>query len=256
MNSINCFLNVQIADSGTCAFLGDLCLAPFRYFFKGQTVWTHNDGKTTHVFHVRSYRDTKAHQFFLRGCWNIDINENVLSRYRSEKKHWLATVGAIVLFVPGLFLGILLKVIAYATVPKMIKNHQLAIHHLTRINIKIGSEKNRLDQSQIDLELDERIRDPIHPKVNALIIYGEDDVEINQIDARIQDLNPKKIILIGPQGVLANDLNLLGDTQHEEIYEPLMRDVNSVKEALEHKPALNWSNKGKPYKMMYKVNSI
>lgn len=251
MNSINCFLNVQIADAGTYAFWGDQCLAPFRYFRKGPTVWTHNDGETTHVFHVKSYRDTAAHHSYLKGCWNHDLDVNVLSRYQSEKKHWLATVGAIVLLVPGFFLGVLLKMIAYATSSKMITKHQLAIRHLTPINIKMGSEENRLDKDQIDLQLNEQVKDPVHPKVNALIIYREEDVDIHPIDARIQDLNPKKIILIGgSKGILADELDVPVDK-----YGPSIKYVDSVGEALKHKPTLNWLNKGKPYKMVYQVVS-
>ncbi len=257
MNSINCFLNTKIVHSGLLAEIGDFCLSPVRYFCRGKTVWIrnhHNGPAAITVEHVASYHANAAHRSHLRVY--CDKQARAFStQYTSQQKNWLSTVAAIALLVPGFFLGVLFKGLAYFS-STMRENHRMAIRHFTPHDVVIGSPHQKLQtQAQVDDELDKLIRHPLHQKVNALIIHGESYLKIQQRDDHIQGLNPQKIILVGPEGKSLHDPTMPDDyAKLAGCYEPPVQRMDTIAEALAHQREIKpWLYGGKPYKTMYEV---
>lgn len=257
MNSINCFLNTEIVNSGMLAGLGDTCLVPVRYFCQGKTVWIrnhHNGPAAITIEHVASYHPGVAHRSPLRKYCDKQAG-GFSAQYTSQQKHWLSTMAAIVLLIPGFFLGVLFKGLAYFY-SKMRENHRLTIRHFTPHDVIIGSPQQKLQtQTQVDDELDKLIRHPLHQKVNALIIHGESHLKIQQVDDHIQGLNPQKIILVGPQGESLHDPGMPDDyAKLVGCYKPPVQRMNTIAEALAHQREIKpWLYGGKPHKTMYEV---
>jgi hypothetical protein len=256
MGHVSTFFNTEISHSGTLAALGDACFAPIRYFLHGKTVDIDKTTKTTVIHSMASYHPEAGHRsrvfaYLLKnGSKNYFTDKGV-----SQEKHLLATVGAIVALVPCFFLGLIFKSLAYLS-STMRERHNLAKLHLTPSNMKIGTQNIPLDQEGIRKALEERIQDPGHQKVDALIIHGRQEVTVSDTDDQIRALNPRKIILIGPRGSNRHDGQT--DEGYQRLvgmYEPPIQKVRSIEEALKAKPEdRSWLYGGGSYQMMYQVN--
>lgn len=255
MNSINCFLNTEIRNSGILAAVGDFCLRPLRYFRHGKTVWLRNIGPAiVNIQHVTSYHKDSGHRSRLL-TYQDNQTHQFSSQYTSRQKHWLITVGAIVTLVPGFFLGVLLKGLAYYSSSSMRERHEIVTRYFNPTNKEIG-KYNQLNQAQLDWELEHLIRVP-NNKIDAFIIHGENSLTIEQTDDRIQALNPQKIILVGPKGISKHDPSMSDDyAKLIDCYYPPVKQVNDIDEALAHQRETKaWFRGGKPYKTMYEVNA-
>lgn len=188
MNNLSTFLNVRIENSGALAWIGDKGLAPFRYLFNGRTVRirTGKSDQVVKIHHVAS--------FHKNGWWNFSrTNMN----FHSSRTSMIKTALAVVLLIPGLILGAAIKGVAYLF-SDVRKKHHLAKEHLTPINREIGSASNPIktrDELAQALEVD-RKSDPKNRQTNALIIYGDGALTINE-NTGILVSNPKKLILVG-----------------------------------------------------------
>lgn len=240
MFSINNFFNVHLASHrGFLNDIGDVCFQPIRYFFHGKNVYNENG----RIHKVASFHNSPGHRS-RRITYLDQKNGNFSSKYSSREKTWLATVGAILTLVPGFFLGSIFKGVAFLS-PSLRYNYRTATEQLKPKNFEIGDQNERLNQDEINQKLEELINRNIHSKVNSLIIYGIRGVRISDIDPRIRALNPKKIILLGAEGI-NHDALMLG-----AYGVPPVQRVGSVEEALQHKPKKDGR---KPYKMMYEIH--
>jgi hypothetical protein len=137
------------------------------------------------VHHVRSFHQD-GNRHYSRSDYRLE----------SSSKNIFKTAAAIIFLLPGLCFGSIFKGLSYLSQSTREK-HRLVKQHFTPENKFIGSHQNPLDENQIFEALQVLHKDPLHQKINALVIYGK-DVQMNN-DPGIGRLNPKKLILVGAQ---------------------------------------------------------
>lgn len=264
MNHAQIFLSTHVTPEklSVCSVLsglGNLCLIPIDYFFHGRYVQIISTTDGPRVDHVRTFHP------------NGDANVSRFESLVSHEKGFLKTVAAIIFFIPGLFLGSIFKGLSYLSETTR-DQHELVKKHFTPINITIGSDKEPLDEAGIKSELEKIQNEPLHQKINALIIYGQDDVRLNT-DPGFVKLNPKKVILAGPRiihepcagnrldDMLSGNKKWMSDTQRSitenkpDCTFVKQLEVESVNEALaEQRPRRPWSLKR--YHVVYVVPNL
>lgn len=183
MNNLLIFLNTQVNNSGTLAWVGNIGLTPFRYLFNGKT------------FHIDSQDSGKTFEIY---WWKKTYREN-WNKDRHLLVKMMETALAITVLVPGLLLASF-KVFSYLFLDVR-KKHALIKDHYIPINRTIGS----LDQPiQSESQLVEKLQqlayifDPKKQLTNALIIHGNGNLKINSA-VEIPRINPMKLILVGSQ---------------------------------------------------------
>lgn len=264
MNDVNLFINTRVKDSGILAGIGDFALSPVRYFFHGRTVKVVNKENHQHVHHVASYKG-KGGWFAHHSKTNNDL--------KASSRGFFKALAMIVLFAPGLILGTIAKSFAYLS-NDMRANHSLAKRHFTPVDKTVGSEDNRLDENGIKEELTKLKNDPLHQKVNNLVIYGNGNVTFNT-DPGFVSLNPKKVVMVGARIIHAPcAFNRLDDTlaRKKEWLDGSVRNissgmvannstfvtqlkVSSVKDALDHVTPRRSFLSSKRYHAVYQVNA-
>lgn len=190
MNKVNLFINTNVTDTGIVNYLADFALSPVRYFFGGRKVQVIRTDGQPHVHSVRSY--------------SKDLNCTKSSRtnrdLESDSSYLLNDVFMPVGLLPGLIAGVVLKSFALLT-GKVQEKYDLAARHFVRVDKTIGSPEALL-QSEMDIIQalrvlgEEREREPLHQKVNNLVIYAKKGVEIVKAN-EIFWINPQKLIVVG-----------------------------------------------------------
>lgn len=198
MNHVNIFLNTRVeirneVGIGKVSKLGDFCLTPVRCLFNGHVVTiVPKSNQKIEVFHRKAYGHDKERTF-------------------------LQIIQAIVLLVPGIIFGTVLKGLTYLS--KSIRdNHQLIDRHYTPTNRVIGSKHQRVG---IDRSPNEILRvyneDLFHQETASITIYAQPGTELTH-DLGIMLFNPKKIIFVGAKlarGKLNDRLHADWETQIE-----------------------------------------
>lgn len=181
MSGFSVFLNNRITPEftfgGIHVALGDWFLTPVRCLFNGNvvTITTEKDAAVT----VRHAREFNRNNIF------------------GPQKTFLLVIASIVLLIPGIFLGTIIKGLGYLA-PSIRENHRLTILHYTPIDCTIiGSDSNRLDESRLREALKkEQENNHLNRSSNTLIVYAAPGTTLN-IDPGLLNLKPEKIILIG-----------------------------------------------------------
>jgi|GEM_PF-2683676 len=264
MNNIGVFLNHRIIDShssswaNTSVIFGDFCLTPIRCLFKGNKVTVSTQNQVVTVSHTEEYADPRFFSF---------------SR---PKRNALRVVASILFLVPGILLGVAFKGLGHLS--KTIRErHSLAVQHYTPINrLTIGSDKQRLDINEIEVELTKQKQDNhLQQKTRALIIYAKPGTKINT-DPGLLELEPQKIVLVGakivhePCGGMGGRLDdtLLQDSDWETgLRKSSMRQanfgtfvtqwkVNSVNKAIRDIPPRKSMFSCERYRRIYVVEEI
>lgn len=191
MNSLNFFLKTEIEGTGALSWVGNLGLAPYRYLFNGKTVSVVTDKTDNQVVHVHD-----VSSFHNNGADHHSTTEYDLV---SSEKAFYKLVLAVVLLIPGLILSVC-KALSYLFEDVQQKN-ALAQQHFTPINRTIGTKENPITSTQnLENELYVESQKPLHQRTNAIIIYGDGNLEINA-EPGILRFNPAKIILVGAKVV-------------------------------------------------------
>lgn len=262
MSHLSVFLNTEVKNKNTFdlgSAFGDVFLSPVRYFFNGRVVTNFNN----QIGHEKAYK----------GKWyNFNLN------FFDSSKGFLKTLLMVWFFAPGLITGMIMKSFAYLS-KDIRENHDLAKKHFTPIDITIGSEEERLDENGIKMELEMwRKKDPLHRKVNNLIIYGNGNVQFNT-DPGFVSMNPKKVVMVGAKIIHAPAMHRLDDELSDKkkwLVGGIVREcidhletqiankvtfithitqlkVSSVKEALDHKTPRRSFLSSKRYRAVYLV---
>lgn len=169
--------------------IADLCLTPLRVLWHGRTVVivrTPVSGKLKEVHHVRSFHPQgKAHI------------SRTLPSLHSEESNWVLQALCIAVFIPALILGGALKMLAHLF-KETRENYRFTCDHLRYTDVHVGSPESPVTELGEDLAFEnakEKHR-TLNSKVKHLIVHGNELV----MTARgkwIQELNPRKIILVG-----------------------------------------------------------
>lgn len=189
MNSAQIFLSTKIEERDLFSGLGNLGLAPIRYFFHGRNIKILPDPvqqkillKEQEVHHVGSFSTQPYFSKTTNGL--ISSNRNLLK-----------TVAAIVFLIPGLCLGSIFKGLSYLSKATR-DEHGLIKKHFTPVNRTIGSLEKPLNEEELQAALRKIAKEPLHQKINALTIYGKDDMQL-KTDPGFRNLDPKKVIFVG-----------------------------------------------------------
>lgn len=262
MSDLCIFLNSRVESSGAFAWIGDKGLAPFRYLFNGKTirVQLRESDQEIEIHHVAS--------FHKEGHYNCSRTN---SKLQSSSTGMIKAALSVVFLIPGLILGAAFKGLAYLS-SNARENHRLTKEHLTPINREIGSASNPIktgDELKQVLE-DARKADTKNRPINALIIYGDGALTINE-EPGILQFNPMKLVLDGAQIVhqqcnksrLDDEMSRTGKWQantfrlvtKSTIDKPgvTIHSVNSIEEALQATaPRRSWTS-CKRYHMIFKL---
>ncbi len=182
MGDLCLFLNTEITSSGFLAGVGDLCLSPVRYWCYGNTVEI-NDNK---VHHVQSYHEEAYHHS--RTSYSL----------QSSGTSMLTAIATIILFVPGLFLGVIFKTFAYLY-SEMQERHNLAKRHFIPIVRHLGTPENPIaTEYELSVAVSaEKERTPHNPPTDAIVIHGRNLAINKEPFMMLHDWNPMKLILEG-----------------------------------------------------------
>lgn len=285
MNALEVFLFTNIEERGRIKDfpglhidledIANVFLAPLRVLWHGRTVRIVRasfTGNLEDIYHVASFRtEGKKHS-----CRTLD-------KMHSSQSDWVLTTLAVFCLIPGLLIGLPLKVISHAWDGTR-KNYKHVCNHFSRAPVEIGT-KAPVSEDTEDLCFDaaEKELRPLNKKVSELIIHGDGQFVLTARGDLVQRINPKKIILIGtslfrgetpsawrhPIRAGRNAFERVVDHGREittgaflpaliasgkfemEGDQPKVYSVKSLKEAQEHTPQKRAN--GKPFHALYQV---
>jgi len=264
MNRIEALLNCQVQNRGFVENFGNWALTPFAYFFHGRKVEIlFNPQEGAFVHHVAAFHP-----------WGNRHVSRTMRELCSDETSMKTAALMIVLLIPGLLIGFLAKVTAYAISPWMRWETELIRNHFTTVDLvgdsATGSFASSLSQVEADLNRNAFISGR-HRKVGALEIRSEPGLEFERYLLALRALNPKKLIFHGGQivnnvlspvrrldDVLAQTGKWLTEPRRpEEIMAGMthlvQRRVASVQEALDDIPPRRGLF-GKPYHVVYVID--
>ncbi|MFI5343277.1 MAG: hypothetical protein ACHQUC_03555 [Chlamydiales bacterium] len=265
MNNLNVFYQTSTegdnAQIDLLKTVGDCCLAPVRYFFRGRNVEFIglNDNEITSIYDYASY-------FTIR-------NKFLLSN--ALEKKWMRTCLCIIGFIPGLILGSIFKGLSY--LKKSIRDeHDLVKLHFEReehllINHSAPYSKHQPHRISFALEEARKRVNPkakdvyLHQRVNIVEInlaFSKDAINERSVIVPLIEFDPVKLILhtkvfIEDDESAVRHMASSGKwlTVEEGSQKKLLqKSVSSVAEALADQLPLR-PNSTKPYKCVYLIQS-
>lgn len=199
MNGLEVFFFTELEERGRIKdFFGwnidlvdvaNVFLTPLRVLWNGRTVKIVRTitGNLEGIHHIASFHP--------RGKDHACLTDDNLYSSQSD---WILTVLAIVCLIPGLLIGVPLKVMAHAWESTRL-NYRLICDHFSHSDLHVGSDdepvSERTEDRAFETTKDEHM--PLNKKVDHLIIHGDGEFVLTARGNFIRQINPKKIILVG-----------------------------------------------------------